>query len=96
MLKAAKILEEQVPNKFPGVTALALSCGISPSKLKRDFKKVHGLTPLEYFRSQQIVYITGLLKGRKKTVKELAIMLGFKKISTFTVWYRKISEINGN
>ncbi|WP_157544006.1 helix-turn-helix domain-containing protein [Mucilaginibacter paludis] len=77
--------------KFPGVNALATSVQVSPSKLKRDFKKEHGLTPLEYFRTRQIIYITGMLNGRQKTIKELAMMLGFKKISAFSVWYRKIS-----
>lgn len=91
MLKAAKILEQQVPHKFPGVQAIAAHCQISPTKLKRDFKEVHGVTLLEYYRSQQMIYVIDLLNGREKTVKELAVMLGFKKVSAFSIWYRKIS-----
>jgi AraC-like DNA-binding protein len=94
MMKAIKILEQNSPHKFPGIAALAISCKISVSKLKRDFKKTHGITPLEYFRSLQINYVFGMLSGNEKTVKQLAMDLGFKKSSTFSKWYRKISDKN--
>ena len=91
MLKAAKILDQQLLGKFPGILALAESCHVSPSKLKRDFRKMHGTTPLEYFRSKQIISVTSLLNGRRMTVKELALTLGFRKVSTFSTWHRKIT-----
>lgn len=65
---------------------------MSVSKLKRDFKKAHGITPLEYFRSLQINYVSGMLSGKEKTVKQLAMELGFKKSSTFSAWYKKITN----
>lgn len=92
MAKAAQILEQHVFSKFPGITSLAGSCKMSPTKLKKDFKLVHGLTTLEYFRSMQILSVKGLLNGREKTVKELAVSLGLKKHSDFSEWYRKIME----
>lgn len=45
MLKAAKILEQQFHTRFPGIKDLAFSCNVSVSKLKRDFKETHGVTP---------------------------------------------------
>lgn len=94
MLKASKILEYHAPYKFPGISSLATSCNISVSKLKRDFKKVHRITPLEYFRNLQINYVSGMLSGKEKTVKQLAMELGFKKSSTFSAWYKKIITKN--
>ena len=90
MLKAAKILEKSIPNKFTGIKDLASSCNISVSKLKRDFKKAHGITPLEYFRSQQIHYVLDMVDRKQKTLKEIAMDLGFKKTSTFHAWYKTI------
>lgn len=92
MLKAAHILEQHIFSKFPGIDSLARSCNLSPTKFKRDFKIAHGLSPLEYFRSMQVINVSGLLHSREKTVKELAILLGFKKHSDFSDWYRKITE----
>jgi len=94
MLKATKILEQHFPHKFPGVVALADGCGISVSKLKRDFKKAHGMTPLKYFRNLQMNYVSGMLSGSEKTVKQLSAELGFKKSSTFSAWYNKINDNN--
>jgi AraC-like DNA-binding protein len=91
IMRAAKILQNQVGQRFPGLKALSELCNISSSKLKRDFKIVHGVPPLEYFRSQQIVYLRSLLNTKEKTIKELAIELGFKKSSSFSSWYEKIT-----
>ncbi|KAA8482773.1 helix-turn-helix protein [Arcticibacter tournemirensis] len=94
MLKATKILEQHAPYKFPGINNLAISCNISASKLKRDFKMAHGITPLEYFRNLQINYVSGMLSGKEKTAKQLAMELGFKKSSTFSAWYKKVISKN--
>jgi methylphosphotriester-DNA--protein-cysteine methyltransferase len=97
MLKAAKILEQGFSHKFPGIKGLASSCNVSVSKLKRDFKEIHGITPMEYFRNLQVNYVLGMVDSGEKTLKEIAMELGFKKSSTFLAWYRKTlkqKEIN--
>lgn len=90
MLKAASFLEQELHNKFPGIEALAENCEMSPTKFKKEFREVHGLTPLEYFRTLQIMSLSGLLKGRGKTVKELAEDMGLKKHNDFSVWQKKV------
>jgi transcriptional regulator GlxA family with amidase domain len=89
MLKAAKILEQRFQDRFPGIKELAFSCNVSVSKLKRDFKEVHGVTPLEYFRTLQVRYALDMVESREKTLKEIASELGFRKSSSFLEWYRK-------
>jgi len=91
MLKAVKILEAHFSDRFPGIRQLALDCNISVSKLKRDFKETYGNTPLNYFRNLQITYSMISLKQRRKTIKELAAGLGFRKSSTFSTWHKKIN-----
>lgn len=90
MLKAASLLEQELSNKFPGIDWLAKNCHMSPTKFKKEFKQIHGLTPLEYFRTLQIISLSGLLKGREKTVKELADEMGLKKHNDFSMWQRKV------
>ncbi|MDR3697772.1 helix-turn-helix domain-containing protein [Mucilaginibacter sp.] len=89
MLKAAKILEQKFQDRFPGIKGLAFSCNVSVSKLKRDFKEVHGITPLEYFRTLQVRYALDIVKKKEKTLKEIATELGFRKSSSFLEWYKK-------
>jgi AraC-like DNA-binding protein len=89
MLKAAKILEQKFQDRFPGIKELAFSCNVSVSKLKRDFKEAHGVTPLEYFRTLQVRYALGMIESREKTLKEIATELGFRKSSSFLEWYKK-------
>ncbi|RKR81067.1 AraC-like DNA-binding protein [Mucilaginibacter gracilis] len=92
MLKAAKILEVHFSDRFPGIHKLAFDCNISVSKLKRDFKKIYGITPLNYFRNLQVTYAMVSYKEREKTAKELAADLGFKKSSNFSAWYKNIND----
>jgi AraC-like DNA-binding protein len=82
-------LERQIQNKFPGINALAADFYISPTKLKNSFKRIYQMTPLVYFRKLQMIYAIEVLKRKEMTVKELAMELGFKKSSTFSVWFRR-------
>jgi len=92
MVKAASLIEQQLSDKFPGISVLAKHCSMSPTKFKQEFKRVHGLTPLEYFRTLQIIRISNLSNNREKTVKELAVDMGLKKHSDFSKWYQKVTE----
>lgn len=89
MARVVTELEAQIQNKFPGINALAASFYISPSKLKDSFKTIYQITPLVYFRKLQMAYALDVLKRNELTVKELANMLGFKKPSTFSVWFKR-------
>ena len=82
-------LEGQIQDKFPGINALAAAFYISPSKLKNTFKMIYQMTPLVYFRKLQMIYAHDVLTRREMTIKELAIVLGFKKSSTFSVWFKR-------
>lgn len=92
MIKAAKILEANFSEHFPGINKLAFECNISVSKFKRDFKETYGITPLNYFRNIQFSYTMASYNQREKTIKESATDLGFKKNSSFSVWYKKINH----
>jgi len=89
MGRVALELETQILHKFPGINALASAFYISPSKLKKSFKMVYHITPLVYFRKLQMIYASGVLQRREMSVKQLASVLGFKKASTFSVWFKK-------
>lgn len=91
MFKAAMILEAHLSDGFPGISKIASDCNISMSKLKRDFKKTFGITPLYYFRNLQIAYSMDSFKVPDKTVKEVAFDFGFKKSSSFSNWYKKLN-----
>lgn len=89
MARIVHELEGKIQDKFPGINALAAAFHISPSKLKITFKMVYHVTPLAYFRKAQMIYAYDVLKRKEMTIKELSIVLGFKKSSTFSVWFRR-------
>ncbi|WP_090330824.1 helix-turn-helix domain-containing protein [Dyadobacter koreensis] len=82
-------LEAHLQEKFPGINALAATFYISPSKLKNTFKTIYHTTPLVYFRKLQMIYAYDVLNRKEMTIKELAIVLGFKKSSTFSIWFKR-------
>jgi AraC-like DNA-binding protein len=96
MIKILHHLEKNIKNKFPGIDALASDFYISQTKLKKNFKKTFNTTPLIYFRRLQINYAQEKMQIRKITVKELAFELGFKKSSTFSLWFKRYTGQHPN
>jgi AraC-like DNA-binding protein len=89
MARIVNQLESQIRSKFPGIEALAADFYISTTKLKVSFRKTFATTPLVYFRKLQMMYAQEVLQTKQITVKELAMELGFKKPSTFSVWFKR-------
>lgn len=87
--RAAIILERHIQDKFPGIAVLAEKCHASPTKLKSHFKKTYQTTPLEYFRNLQMAYAYDVLQKKELSIKDISLLLCFKKTSTFTFWFKK-------
>lgn len=96
MNRILQYLEENVRSKFPGIDSLASDFYVSPTKLKDDFKKTFDTTPLIYFRKLQMSYAQERMLINNTTVKELAFELGFKKVSTFSLWFKRYIGMNPN
>lgn len=53
------------------------------STLARAFRRLFGKTPLQYFRSQQLLYAAKLLRRSALTVDQITVIAGLGTRSTF-------------
>lgn len=53
------------------------------STLARTFRRLFGKTPLQYFRSQQLLYAAKLLRRSPLTVDQITVTAGLGTRSTF-------------
>ena len=74
---------------FPGIENMAEQLGISPTKLKSDFKQVYGETLFQYYQQQRMHYAKEVLMSQKIKVQDAAKNLGYETVSKFSAAYKK-------
>ena len=68
---------------------LAMEAGMSESKLKYVFKKVFGSGVFSYLQKARMERAMQLLEETDKSVKEIALITGYKRISSFIRSFRR-------
>lgn len=89
IFKAERLLVENINAPFVGIENLSGSVGISPTKLKSDFKLVFGETVFQYFRQKQMEYARSVLLEGEISVKVIALELGYENASKFAAAFKK-------
>lgn len=87
--RAEQFIKDNLLSEFPGIEEIAKKIGISPTKLKKDFKCVHNVSIYQYFSSRQMQLAQQLLKSGEKTVREVATVFGYENMSKFSAVYKK-------
>jgi AraC-like DNA-binding protein len=88
VLKAERILIENLNSSFVGIEDLAKKVGISPTKLKTDFKLMFGESIFQYFRQKQMDYAHSLIKNSTQSIKDVADLLGYENASKFSAAFK--------
>jgi AraC-like DNA-binding protein len=73
----------------PVIKTLALSAGMSPSKLKRVFSQVFGNSIFNYYQGFRLKEAARLLKEEKLSVSDVGYRLGFTNLSHFSRVFEK-------
>ncbi|NII27258.1 helix-turn-helix transcriptional regulator [Pseudoflavitalea sp. X16] len=74
----------------PGtVIALSHAIGLNDFKLKKGFKQLYGITIFEFLLEARMEKARRLLQETDMTVHAVAIGVGYKNISSFTVAFKK-------
>jgi AraC-like DNA-binding protein len=68
---------------------LSHTIGLNDFKLKRGFKQLYGVTIFEFLIQARMEKARQLLQNADMTVHAVAIAVGYKNISSFTVAYKK-------
>jgi AraC family transcriptional regulator len=83
-------IEAHLPEQIPLAT-LAQLARLSTYYFCRAFKQSFGVPPHRYHIQRRIEQAKILLAGRKHSVTEIGLMLGFSETSSFTATFRKIT-----
>lgn len=89
ILKAEKILSDAVFECFPGIKEVATEVGVSPTKLKNNFKAIYGLSLFKYYQYKQMeVAKSMLLKNPSLKITYIANVLGYINVSKFSAAFK--------
>jgi ligand-binding sensor domain-containing protein/signal transduction histidine kinase/DNA-binding response OmpR family regulator len=83
LLKAMKIVENNISNSDLDIEQFASEIGVSRMQLYRKFEALTNMTVKEFIRSIRLKRATQLLLDKKMTVTEVAYAIGFKDLSSF-------------
>lgn len=87
--RAEQFLNDHVFTGFPGIEKISQKIGVSPTKLKNDFKSIHDTGLYQYFSAQQMKAAHQILLQRKHNVKDVAALLGYENASKFSAAFKK-------
>ncbi|MED0770475.1 bifunctional transcriptional activator/DNA repair enzyme AdaA [Bacillus siamensis] len=71
------------------LSVLADMCHGSPYHLQRTFKKIRGISPIEYVQKKRLAKAGDLLMHTDKTVMEIALTVGFPNTAHFATLFKK-------
>ncbi|AME06787.1 bifunctional transcriptional activator/DNA repair enzyme AdaA [Bacillus siamensis] len=71
------------------LSVLADMCHGSPYHLQRTFKKITGISPIEYIQKKRFAKAGDLLMHTDKTVMEIALTVGFPNTAHFATLFKK-------
>jgi AraC-like DNA-binding protein len=91
--QAEKQLMDNLLKSFPGIEALAKKIGISPTKLKSDFKTIHNQTLYQYYSHHQMQFANILIAKNQLAIKEVAKVLGYDNASKFSAAFKKHFDV---
>jgi AraC-like DNA-binding protein len=92
--QAEAFLLNNLMSSFPGIEKVALKVGISPSKLKMDFKSYHNKSIYQYYSEHQMKLAYELINRNTHTVREIATMFGYENSSKFSARFKSIYKIS--
>ncbi|MDP4097117.1 bifunctional transcriptional activator/DNA repair enzyme AdaA [Paenibacillus sp. P96] len=75
---------------------LADICHGSPYHLQRTFKRITGVTPVEYIQTKRINEAIDILINTNKSVTEIASLVGFSNTPYFITLFKKMMEQTPN
>jgi AraC-like DNA-binding protein len=89
MVKVECKLSNYFDKPFPNLSQLAKDFNMSPATLQRHFKIVYGKSIHQYYLEKKLALGKELIAEKKKSISEIAYMLGYNKINSFSKVFKK-------
>ena len=84
IIPAINYIDEHFTENALDCDMLASICGISHTYMSRIFKKHFGISPIKYIITKRLEYACELIKGKEKTINEIATITGFSSAYYFS------------
>lgn len=89
MTEVEKTISEYYEKQMPNISELAAQFNMSSATLKRHFKIVYGKSIYQYYLEKKMAVGKDLICMNHKSVSEVAYMLGYNKINSFSRVFKK-------
>ena len=74
---------------YPTLDVLAKQAAMSPSKFKKVFHAVFGMSAFEFYQYHRLSYARHLIEGRNLAIKEVGLKIGYNNLSKFSQAYKR-------
>lgn len=89
IVKAEKLIMDNLTTSFLGVEAIAEAVNMSPTKLKVSFKAVYGNSMLQYHISKNMLLAMELIQNTDMQIKNITREVGYESPSKFAATFKK-------
>ncbi|MDL2314791.1 AraC family transcriptional regulator [Bacteroidales bacterium OttesenSCG-928-C19] len=89
LFEVRKKLTSDFENGCPSIQSLSEEFGISPTKLKTNFKTFFGKPIFQYFQQERMELAKSLIENGNLSISEVGIKVGYNNLSKFSSTYRK-------
>jgi AraC-like DNA-binding protein len=101
IIRAEKIIKDNLSLTFPGIDFIANSVSLSPTKLKACFKEVYGKSILQYYKEKKMLLAMQLIKNSEMPIKNISLAVGYESAGKFSTAFKQQfgvlpSEIRSN
>jgi AraC-like DNA-binding protein len=89
IIQVEQRLKQFLLTTMPSIAQLSLEFNMSPSTLQRHFKIVYGKNIYHYYLEQKLAIGKEMITSKKRSISEVAYMLGYHKINSFSKVFKK-------
>jgi AraC family transcriptional activator of pyochelin receptor len=88
-IKKAKNFIDSDMSRHHTIAEIASHTGISPTKLKKDFKELFGSGLYHYLKETRMDKALYLIEQTEKPLKQISRMLGYRHLTSFITAFKK-------
>jgi AraC-like DNA-binding protein len=89
LFRIRKRLVECLERNYPTIESLSDEFGISPTKLKTNFKILFGKPVFQYFQEERMELARKLIESGTFQISDVGFRIGYSNLSKFTSAYKK-------
>ena len=84
---AKNYIEQHFTDRYIDIEQLSKICGLSAEYFRQSFKRIYGVTPLQYLVNLKLKLAQKLLLESELSVGEIALQCGFEDSNYFTRFF---------